>query len=73
MKPIYKVRWYCLTKEGHTEAASVFADTFGEALQLLPYGPKDWTRYQITQGRRFVERGDPVGPRGMPADERYLK
>jgi hypothetical protein len=75
MKPDghYKVRWYCLTREGHTEAASVVVGSFREALEVLPHGPKGWTRYQITRRGQFVERGDPVGPRGEPANERYLK
>jgi plasmid stabilization system protein ParE len=68
----YKVTWYCLGDDDHVEAAVTRVDTFEEALARLPQGPRGWTRYRITQGKRFVERGDPFGPRGAHAEERGL-
>jgi hypothetical protein len=42
-------------------------------LWLIPHGPFRWQRYRVTQDKRFVERGDPLGPRGVPAIERHGK
>ena len=69
----YKIRWWRDMSDDATIKVA-YADTFAEALKLLPRGPygrKGWQRYRITQGNRFVERGDVYGPRGMPAEERY--
>jgi hypothetical protein len=67
----YKVTWFHFDPKDDTKSVSREADTFAEALELIPHGPVGWQRYRITQGRRFVERGDPVGVRGAPAIERF--
>ena len=64
--------WYNMSDERTAKVA--YANTFEEVLHLLPRGPygrTGWQRYRIMQGDRFVERGDPIGPRGAPADERF--
>jgi hypothetical protein len=65
----YRVTWWKdMTDNSTRTIANV--PTFASALAILPHGPKDWERYRIEQGTRFVERGDQVGPRGAPAIER---
>jgi hypothetical protein len=66
----YTITWWTDMSDPSTEAKTQ-TDTFEQALAILPYGPDGWERYLITRGKRFVERGDPVGPRGAPAKERF--
>jgi len=65
----YKITWWTDMGDDATKV-SRDVDTFADALALVPHGPRGWERYLITQGKRFVERGDPYGPRGAPAIER---
>jgi hypothetical protein len=51
--------------------SSAYRNSFQEMLWLIPHGPFGWQRYRVTQGKSFVERGDPLGPRGVPAIERH--
>jgi hypothetical protein len=66
----YKVTWFHFDPKDEFKTFSEHADTFPEALEIVPHGPFGWQRYLIRQGMRIVERGDPVGPRGAPAIER---
>ena len=69
MKP-YTVTWFHFDPKDDDKTVSANAHTFSEALTIISRGPFGWQRYLITQGNRFVERGDQLGPRGMPASER---
>jgi hypothetical protein len=59
----FKVVWYYFDPNNETTTASARVDTLEEALALVPLGPVGWQRYRITQGKRFIERGDQFGPR----------
>ena len=65
----YEITWWTDMGDDRTKVTAK-ANSFDEALEILPHGPKGWERYLIEQGKRFVERGDPFGPRGVPAKER---
>jgi hypothetical protein len=67
---LYRVTWFHFDPNDDEKTINANANTFQEALELIPHGPPGWKRYLISQGKRFVERGDPFGPRGMPAAER---
>jgi len=66
----YKITWFHFDPGDDEKTVSAYRNSFTEALWLIPHGPPGWRRYRIEQGRRFVERGDPFGPRGAPAIER---
>ena len=66
----HTVTWWTDMGDDRTKV-TMMARTFKDALHIVEFcGPRGWERYLITQGARFVERGDQFGPRGMPAKER---
>jgi hypothetical protein len=66
----YAVTWWTNMSDNDTAVTVTGIPTFAGCLALLPHGPKNWERYSIDKGKRQIERGDPHGPRGMPAKER---
>lgn len=66
----YKVTWWTDMSD-NTTAVTGFSPTLKGAFALVEHGPPKWERYLIEEGDRFIERGDPAGPRGAPAKERY--
>jgi len=72
----YSVTWWTNMGDSNTAVTVTGIPTFAGCLALLPHGPKNWERYSINHGSRGgindrqIERGDPHGPRGMPAKER---
>jgi len=67
----YKITWFHFDPDDDEKTVSAYRNSFQEMLWLIPHGPFGWQRYRITQGKRFVERGDFFGPRGEPAQERF--
>jgi len=68
MERPYMVTWWRDMSDDAT-SVSVSVTTFADAMTMLSH-ISGYERYRITQGDRFVERGDPIGPRGAPAPER---
>jgi len=49
----YMITWWTDMGDDRTKVTAK-VNSFDEALETLPHGPKGWERYLITKGKRFV-------------------